>query len=176
VLGLQDYEIARVSTPPISSVRPATERTGYEAARLLHRLLRGERPHRRTVQVPALELVARESTIGKQRAAATDVERALEFIRAKACDGIRVEDVAAHVLLPLRTFEIQFAAAVGRTVGAEIRTARLQRITHLLTTTDLSLSSVARLAGMNGPSALNEFFRRWTGTTPAKYRMQRREG
>ena len=93
----------------------------------LHRLMRGERPARRAVQLPALELVERESTVGKQRAATTDIDRALEFIRQKACEDIRIEHVAAHVGVPLRTFEIQFSAATGRTVGEEIRGVRLER-------------------------------------------------
>ena len=176
VLGVGDVEAARVAHPPISSIRPALEQTGYQAARLLHQLLRGERPKRRAVQVPAVELVERESTIGRRRAAATDVELAREFIRQKGGGGIRVEDVVRHVHLPLRTFEIQFAAATGHTVGEEIRAARLQRVKHLLETTDLPLASVARLADMNSASCLNEFFRRWTGTTPAKYRREYRRG
>jgi LacI family transcriptional regulator len=173
VLGVGDTELARVSLPPISTIRPALERTGYEAAGMLHRLIRGEQLKRCTVQVSALELVERDSTLGKRRAAATDVDRALEFIRQKASDNLRVEDVAAHVRLPLRTFEIQFAAATGCTVGEEIRNARLHRIKHLLETTDLPLASVAHLAGMNSAAALNEFFRRWTRTTPGKYRRKR---
>jgi LacI family transcriptional regulator len=175
VLGVRDLEIARISTPPISSIRLDEERTGYEATRLLHRVMQGERLARRAVQIPALELVERESTIGKQRAAGTDVHRALEYIRQHACEGIRVEDVAAHVHMALRTFEIQFAAAVGRTVGDEIRQVRLARAKELLETTDLPVSSVARLLAMNDGCYLNNFFRRWIGMTPLTYRRRCRK-
>jgi LacI family transcriptional regulator len=176
VLGVRDLEIARISTPPISTIRLDDERLAHEASRLLHRLMRGEKLPRRVVLVPAMELVERESTVGKMRALTTDVQRALEYIRQKACDGIRVEDVANHVCMSLRTFELQFAAATGRTVGEEIRTVRLERAKHLLETTDLPISSVARLIAMNDGSYLNHFFQRWTGTTPLKYRRQRRAG
>ena len=172
VLGVGDHAVARVSSPPISSIRLANERMGYEAAHLLHRLMRGERVSRRAVQLPTLELVERESTVGKQCAATTDVERALAFIEQNACDAIRVEDVAAHVRLPLRTFELQFAATAGRTVGEAIRSTRLNRAKTLLETTDLPLDAIARQLGMNAGSYLNEFFRRWTGTTPGKYRQK----
>jgi LacI family transcriptional regulator len=175
VLGVRDLEIARISTPPISSIRLDEERTGYEATRLLHRVMRGERLSRRSMLVPALELVERDSTIGKQRAAATDVQLALEYIRQHACEGIRVEDVAAHVHMALRTFEMQFAAAVGRTVGDEIRQVRLARAKELLETTDLPISSVARLLAMNSGGYLNNFFRRWAGMTPMTYRKNFRK-
>jgi LacI family transcriptional regulator len=175
VLGVRDLEIARISTPPISSIRLDEERTGYEATRLLHRVMRGERLSRRAMLIPALELVERDSTIGKQRAAATDVQLALEYIRQHACEGIRVEDVAAHVHMALRTFEMQFAAAVGRTVGDEIRQVRLARAKELLETTDLPISSVARLLAMNSGGYLNNFFRRWAGMTPVTYRKNCRK-
>jgi LacI family transcriptional regulator len=175
VLGVRDLEVARISTPPISSIRLNEERTGYEATRLLHRAIHGERLSRRAVQIPAQELVERESTIGKQRAAATDVQLALEYIRQHACEGIRVEDVAAHVHMAIRTFEMQFAAAVGRTVGDEIRQVRLAKAKELLETTDLPVSSVARLLAMNNGCYLNNFFRRWTGMTPIAYRRGSRQ-
>ncbi|MGA2253693.1 MAG: substrate-binding domain-containing protein [Thermoguttaceae bacterium] len=174
VLGEQDFEIARVANPPISSIRPATERMGYEAARTLHAMIIGKKVERRMLEVPALELVARKSTEGKRRAVVTDVDRAREFIRQNACAGIRVEDVAAQVRVPLRTFEIGFSTATGRTVGQEIREVRLARAKTLLETTDLPLASIAHLLGMNAASYLNEFFRRWTGTTPGKHRRKYR--
>jgi LacI family transcriptional regulator len=170
VVGVRDLEIARISTPPISSIRLDEERMGYEATRLLHRIMRGERLSRRALQIPAMELVERESTIGKLRAGATDVHLALDYIREHACAGIRIEDVAAHVHMALRTMEIQFAAAVGRTVGEEIRQVKLARAKQLLETTDLPVSSVARLLSMKNGCDLNKFFRRWTGMTPLTYR------
>ena len=137
---------------------------------MLHGLMQGKRPARRVLRIPVEELLERESTIGKHRAAATDVQRAVEFIRRNACEGIRVRDVAAHVHLALRTFELEFAAARQSTVGDEIRSVRLARAKTLLETTDLPLARVATQVGFHAASYLNQFFRRETGITPAKYR------
>jgi LacI family transcriptional regulator len=175
VLGVGDLEIARTFLPPISSIRPARERIGYEGTRMLHGLMQGKPPARRVLRIPVEELLERQSTIGKHLAAATDVQRALEFIRRNACDGIRVRDVAAHVHLALRTFELQFAAAQRRTVGDEIRSVRLARAKTLLETTDLPLARVANQVGFQAASYLNQFFRRETGITPAKYRKRLRQ-
>jgi DNA-binding LacI/PurR family transcriptional regulator len=170
VLSIGDSGIARTTSPPITSFRLEFERVGFESVKLLHRVLLGEKPTRRAVLVPVRELVERESTVGKRRAPVTDVQRAQDFIRQMVSEAIRVRDVAAHVNVPLRTFELQFAEATGHTVGEEIRQLRLERAKTLLETTDLSLDRVAKLLGMNAGSYLYEFFRRWTGITPAQYR------
>jgi len=175
VLGADDFDVARLATPPISSIRPAGERIGYEAARLVHRLMQRQRLPRRIVMIPPLELVPRESTIGKHRAGATDIERALDFIQRKACEGIRIEDVANYVHMPLRTFELQFAKVVDHTVGEEIRAVRLGRAKTLLTTTDLPLATVAHQVGFAEASYFCEFFRRWEKTTPSAYRRSNKK-
>jgi transcriptional regulator GlxA family with amidase domain len=76
--------------------------------------------------------------------------------------------------MPLRTFELEFAAARQRTVGDEIRAVRLARAKTLLETTDLPLARVANQVGFQAAAYLNQFFRRETGITPATYRRQKR--
>jgi LacI family transcriptional regulator len=175
VLGVEDWDTSRLASPPISSIRTNGEQIGYEAAHLLHRMIRGERLPQRNVAVPAIEVVARESTVGRLRAAATDIKQALAYIHETACEGIRNEDVANHVHVPLRTLELQFAASVGRTVGAEIRHVRLARAKHLLETTDMSMARVAHLIGLSSASTLTTFLRRWADITPKAYRRAHRE-
>jgi LacI family transcriptional regulator len=170
VLGTHDTDIARLATPPISSIRTPIERIGYEAARLLHRIMQGKRLARRLVMLPALEVVGRESTVGKRQTPSTDVQKALAFIHDKACEGIRVEDVAAHVQMAMRTFELAFSEAVGHTAGDEIRNVRLARARELLESTDLALASIARQTAFTDASSLNRFFRRWIGISATEYR------
>jgi LacI family transcriptional regulator len=164
-----------LASPPISSIRTNGEQIGFEAARLLHRMICGERLPRRKIAVPAVEVVARESTVGRLRAAETDIKLALAYIQETACEGIRNEDVANHVHVPLRTLELQFAASVGRTVGAEIRHVRLARAKYLLETTDMSMARVAHLVGLSSASTLTTFLRRWADITPNAYRKARRQ-
>jgi LacI family transcriptional regulator len=172
ILGSHDTDFARLASPPISSVRTPLERIGYESARLLHRMMLGKRVARRLVQFPALGVSGRESTMGKRQVPATDVQKALAFIRDKACEGIHVEDVAAHVQMALRTFELAFNEAVGHTAGDEIRNARLARAKTLLETTDLALASVAHQTAFSDASSLNRFFHRWMGISATEYRRK----
>jgi len=175
VVGIHDTAMARLSSPPISSIRPPHQAIGYRAARVLHRILLGQRPGRRNILIPAMKLVGRSSSIEKPRAATTDVDRALDFIREHATEGIQVPDVAAHVHVPLRTFQIEFAASVGRPVGEEIRRVRLERIKNLLEMTDLPLENVARLAGLATAVSLIRIVNSATGMSPADYRRQHRD-
>lgn len=175
ILGVGDFETARMAPIPISSLRTDNEKIGYESIQLLHRLLQGEKPGKRIRLVPLLELNARESTMGKRRAAWTDVDRALNYIHDRACEGIRVEDVASYVQMPLRTFEIEFSKAIGHSVGQEIRQTKLKRAQTLLRTTDLPLRSIARLIGLTDAANLNRFLVRWTETSAVDYRHKSRE-
>jgi transcriptional regulator GlxA family with amidase domain len=118
--------------------------------------------------------VPRESTIGKCRAGGTDIDRALAFIRAKAGENILVEHVAAHVHIPLRTFELDFSAATGSTVGEEIRKAKIARANTLLDTSDLPLDRIAQMCGLVNGINLNKYFRRWTGVSAARRRRNMR--
>jgi transcriptional regulator GlxA family with amidase domain len=138
----------------------------------VHRMMLGKRLAQRLVLLPALEVIARESTVGKRPAPATDMQRALAYIQDMACEGIHVDDVAAHVTMALRTFEMAFTEAFGHTAGEEIRNARLARAKNLLETTDLALASVARQTGFTDASSLNRFFHRWTGLSATEYRRK----
>jgi len=94
-------------------------------------------------------------------------------IRHRACEGVTVVDIAAELHMSVRRLEIQFAAAVGRTVGEELRRVRLARAEELLANTDLSLTRVADLVGCNDSAYLTNLFRRKFNLTPSQYRKQK---
>lgn len=68
----------------------------------------------------------------------------------------------------------QFAAATGRTVGAEIRRVRLEQVKTLLETTDLPPGQRGPTGGHERRIVSQRVFRRWEGMTPIQYRRQRR--
>lgn len=175
ILGVGDFETARMAPIPISSLRTDNEKIGFESIQLLHRLLQGEKPAKRIRMIPLLELTARESTLGKRRATWTDVDRAMNYIHDRAFEGIRVEDVASYVHMPLRTFEIEFSKAIGHSVGHEIRQTKLKRAQILLRTTDLPLRSIARLVGLADAASLSRFLVRWSHMSAMDYRNKSRE-
>ena len=173
VLAVGDTTVAQIAAPPLSSIRSDYEKIGYEAGRLVHRLMDGKEVTQRHWPIPALGLVARESTVGRERTSETDIDRALSYIHDHACEEITARDVAARLRLALRTFELQFQAEVGRTAAEEIRRVKIERAKSLLANTNLTILQIAGLVGLNNSSYFAEFFRRHTGMTPSDYRRSR---
>lgn len=175
VLGVGDSDLSRLCSPPMSTIRLQSDEIGFQAAQLLHQILLGEAKSKRDLDFPPLRIVLRESTMGPQRSAITDIDRAIQFIEEKACDGIRTQDVANEVRISLRALEQEFKKSVGRTIGSLIQEIRLNRAKHLLETTDLSTQRIASMIGFTHYSCLNRMTARTLGMTPIQYRKQCRE-
>ncbi|UUO07987.1 substrate-binding domain-containing protein [Blastopirellula sp. J2-11] len=175
VVGTGDTTIARLCDPPISSIRVNREETGYQAVRCLHQRIQGIELEQTTFEVPAIELVARHSTVGAKQTPTTDVQRALEYIQRHACDGVQLQTVADTVQVSLRTLELDFKKTTGRTMGDLIQQIRLDRAKHLLETTNLSTQRIANLVGFSHYSCLNRMTSRMLNMTPAQYRKRHLE-
>jgi LacI family transcriptional regulator len=174
VLGVDnDPVLCNLTTPPLSSIIPNTRRTGFEAAALLDRMMRGEHVAPEACLIPPVGIETRQST-DVLAIADRDVASALRFIREHACDGIDVQDVLRAVPLSRRVLESRFRAWVGRTPHAEILRIRLDRVKELLLETDLPLERIAALAGFEHSEYMNVAFRRELGPTPGQYRRQLR--
>lgn len=113
VLGVDNDELlCELASPPLSSVMPNTLRTGYEAAALLDRMMRGEAVRPVAHLIPPVGLVARQPTdvlALEDRA----VAQAVRFIREHACEGINVGDVLQGVTLSRRVLEQRFRRLLG---------------------------------------------------------------
>jgi LacI family transcriptional regulator len=101
-------------TRPLSSVVPNVQRTGYEAAALLDEMMGGKSVRGETHLIPPLGIATRQSTdvlVLEDR----NVARAVQFIRDRACDGIKVKDVLRAVPQSRTLLESRFKRILGRT-------------------------------------------------------------
>jgi len=174
VIGVDNDPLAcELAYPPLSSVIPDCRRIGYQAAEILHRLMRGECPQGPERDVAPLGVAVRAST---EIMAIADslVADAMRFIRERACEGIRVEDVLDHVAVSRSVLQRRFRKAIGLTVHDAIARAKLRRVKQLLSETDLSLTAVADRAGFAHVEYLSAAFRKATGSTPGTYRREHR--
>lgn len=171
ILGCGNLTVSRSQSPVCSSVQTPTVRVGFEAAKLLHRLMQGETPPAEPMLLPPLGIVERESTRGIVKEA-NPLRRALDFINDHACEGISVADVVRSVSVARRTLEEHFAERIGHSPGQEIQRVRLERAKELLTEADLSIALVADMIGFKETARFTEFFRKQTGQTPTGYRQQ----
>jgi LacI family transcriptional regulator len=175
VIGVDNDELlCDLADPPLSSVIPDTQRTGYEAARLLDLLMAGQSELPTAHLIKPLGIVTREST----DVLATDdgdLSAAVRFIRAHATQGIKVEDVLRAVPLSRRVLESRFQKLLGRTPHEEITRVQIERVKELLTETDLSLAAIAHRTGYRHVEYMSVAFKRETGRPPSEFRAVHRK-
>jgi LacI family transcriptional regulator len=171
VVGVGADEIAcELADPPLSSVVLNASRMGYEAARMLDRLMRGEKAEGE-VLVPPLEVAARQST---DVMAISDpvVAKAMHFVREHACEGINVEDVLTYMAMSRTALQDRFRKTLRRSIHDVVVEARMSRVKELLVETSLSLEKIAERTGFAYPEYMSIIFRQRTGWTPARYRRE----
>ena len=126
MIGVDNDALLRdLSSPPLSRVIPNTQRTGYEAAELLDRMMSG-----RTVDVAAhlispVGIATRQST---DTLAIEDraIARAVLHIREHAFEQINIASVLEVVPLSRRLFESRFKNLLGHTPHEEIIRVRMK--------------------------------------------------
>jgi LacI family transcriptional regulator len=174
IAGMNEEAICESLRPTLSSVEAGFDRIGYEAARLLDRLMCGEAAPSAPILLPAQGLVVREST--DFIAVDNDlIASALAFIAAKSHLDISADDVARSVNTHPRTLQRHFRGYLDRSVATEIRNVRIERAKRDLTQTHHPLAQIARDAGFGTAIRMCEIFRREVGVTPKRYREERQE-
>jgi LacI family transcriptional regulator len=156
---------------PLSSVDAGYPRIGYEAARVLDRLIAGEKLTReeRVTRLPPLRVVQRLST---DILAVDDpqVADALRFIREHACDPCSVDAVLRQVPVGRRWLERQFERKLGRTPRDEILRVQIESAKRLLLQPGMILPMIAERCGFSDASTFGRAFLRSAGTSPAAFR------
>ena len=176
VVGVDDDELlCELADPPLTSVAPDTERTGYLAAELLDRLMSGRKVRNGGHFVEPLGVVVRASS-DVLAIEDPDVSAAVRFIRERACSGINVSDLLTQVPLSRRVLETRFKKALGRSPHEEIDRVRLDRVKELLRETDQPLAEIARRAGYDHVEYLSVVFKKKVGRPPSEYRRTHRVG
>ena len=172
VIGVDnDPLLCSLTSPPLSSVIPNTHRTGYEAAALLDRVMSGERIAPKGHLIPPIGVETRQST-DVLALADREIAAAVRFIREHACDGATIGDLLRVVPLSRRVMEARYRKATGRTPHQDLVRFRIDRVKQLLAETDHSLERIAMLAGFDHPEYMSVAFKRESGSTPGRFRLQ----
>jgi LacI family transcriptional regulator len=148
------------------------EDLGYEAARMLDRLLRGK-PLPSPMILPPVGVATRGST---DVVAVDDpkLARAVRFIRQRACDPCTVNDVVEELQSSRRWLELKFANHFGRTPHEEIVRVRMERARYLLRASRLPIHRIAERCGYPLLHNFGRAFKQAIGETPAAYRRRLR--
>jgi LacI family transcriptional regulator len=170
IVGVDDDRVeCELASPGLSSVAVPWSLIGQQAAQLVARGLSGIDITSRLERVSPLGVVARQSS---DVLAIDDVlvRNAVLWIQSHVSERLTVPRIAEAAKSSRRRLERRFVAALGRTVAAEVRHARVEAALHLLTTTPLLLPEVACRSGFGTAALLSEEFRSELGVPPGKFR------
>jgi LacI family transcriptional regulator len=174
VLGVDNDELICATTnPPLTSILRDTEGSGYYAAQMLDRLMRGRSRKSESLFYKPLRVVGRQSTEKLQFVDRLAV-KAVEFIRINSGIGMNVTDVVKHLKVSRRLAELRFRQAVGHSIHDELQSARLAQVRRLLQETDLSVSEITDHCGYESESYLGLVFRKQFNTTMRQFRKNAR--
>jgi LacI family transcriptional regulator len=176
VLGVDnDLLLTKMVRPTLSSVDLGAERMGFEAAKMLERIIRGKKVGKDLVEIAPDGVITRHSTdvLNIEDPAVAEAAR---FIREHAAESIGVEDVLHKVAMSRRNLERRFKKAMHHSLLDDIRRVKLDRAARLLRETNLSIEHVAAQSGFNSHVRFTTVFRDHMNATPSAYRKSHRTG
>jgi len=172
VVGVDnDPVVCGMSFPPLSSVSVQQYQSGYEAAALLDKMMRGVEPKEMQIMAQVDGLVVRQSSdvFSVEDLA---VCKALRFIHQHVDRPILVDEVAQAAGLYRRGLERRFHKYLGSTILEVCREARTSHIAKVLRESRWSLEEIAYQCGFSQSSHMTRFFTSVRGETPSAYRKR----
>jgi LacI family transcriptional regulator len=167
-----DVMLAETAEPTVSGSVLPVHRLGYEAARLLNGLMRGE-------PIPKVPIVIEPSGVIHIRQSSDvsslpdrDVHLAVQYIREHAIETFKVPNLAKALGISRRKLDQDFTRVVGHTPNEAILRARLERAKRLLLETGWPLTRVAERSGFGTVRRFHQVFAQREGMTPAAYRKR----
>lgn len=170
VLGVDNDEtLCELSDPPLSSIVQDAEKGGYDAARLLDRLIRRTTDQVHDIVVEPLQVITRQST---DIYATPDeyIASSLKYIHQNIDKNLQVNEVVRQVPLSRRSLEMRFQQVIGYPIYKYIQNLRMEKFSKKLLETDLTVFEIALDLGMNDTKNIARQFRQVKGCTPLEYR------
>lgn len=175
VLGVNNEQLmCETMSPSLSSIDMDSESGGFNAAKMLDQLMRGEKPESRSIVFGVTEVVARNST-ESIHIANRDVVKAMEFIRINAGTNIQVADVSRHLGMTRQWAERLFKRERGHSIKEEIQEVRMRTIRSLVAETTMPLQEIAQRCGFECIHHLGHIFKKAYGMTMSEFRLRHRD-
>ncbi|HEY5916518.1 MAG TPA: DNA-binding transcriptional regulator [Chryseolinea sp.] len=172
VLGVDNDEmICDLSDPALSSIELDTEKGGYEAARLMEKMVKSKVLSAPDVIVKPTQVVTRQST---DVFASKDkyVVNALKYIHGNLDKNLKVDQVLREVPLSRRSLEKRFMLTTGYPVYEYIYNQRIEKFTQKLLETDMTIFEIALDLGLSDSKNIARQFKQIKGVTPMEYRKK----
>jgi len=155
--------------PLITTIDTNYYQTGYEAAKLLHKVMENKQQEYEHIFISPKGVIARQST---DTYATEDsvVKTALRFIADNIDKEIQVIDVVAEVPLSKSALEKRFKIATGTTIKEEINRLRVICAQRLLADKSVKIKHIHRHSGFSSALHMRRIFQKNLNMTPGEYR------
>ncbi|HCF80388.1 MULTISPECIES: helix-turn-helix domain-containing protein, partial [unclassified Proteiniphilum] len=172
LLGVDNDElICHLSDPPISSIVTDVEKGGYEAGRLIDRMIKGEIVEPFNIIIRPTRFELRKST-EKYDISNGYISQVVNYIEDNFNTDINIEELTELVPLSRRNLEVKFKEEMGTTIYQFILSCRIDYFAHLLLTTDRTLYDMALEAGFNDCKNISRIFKKHRGCTPVEFQKK----
>ena len=180
ILGIGGDSLICENQPvPLSSVEHDQERTGYEGAALLDKLMspsdkikQSKQSNNLTILIPPTGITVRAST-DRMAVSSPVLRKALVFIRQNLSKPIGIDQIAEAIGTSRATLDRLFLSEMNRSAGKEILRQRISLAKSLLANEGLSIAQIAAECGFCNQAYLTNVFRAETGLTPKAWRRGR---
>lgn len=170
-----DEGVCNGTLVPLSSVDMDRRRQGYEAASLLDRLMRGDKPPSKPILIPPKGVVVRQSS-DILAVPHLEVAKALRFIWQNFHNPqVGVGDVVAATAMSKSGLSHAFEIHLNCAIGEQLRRIRVERAKGMLLDRKLKLNAIAAACGFGNAERLCNTWIRFTGKPPGVWRRSQGE-
>jgi LacI family transcriptional regulator len=166
-----DEMICNLSDPPITSILLDVEKGGFEAARLLHQMVKERRNVPFNIVVKPVRIEARKST-EKLVIQNNHVKTVVEYIENNYITLKSIDELVNLIPLSRRILEIKFKEEMGTSIYQYIIRCRIDHLANLLITTNDTLFDVVLQSGFNDCKNISRIFKKYKNCTPYEFRQQ----
>ena len=174
IVGVDNDEtICTLVNIRLSSVAIDAEKAGYEAAALLHTMMRRGGTSQQRIEIKPTHVVTRTST---DVVAVDDphVATAVKYIRDNCRQELYVRDIARAAGVSRRCLETRFRATLARSINHQVRYSRIQMIMNMLIETTMTISEIAFSMGFPDAAHIARYFKSETNLSLAEFRRRHR--
>ncbi|MBI1769632.1 MAG: DNA-binding transcriptional regulator [Bacteroidetes bacterium] len=172
VLGVDNDEmICNLSDPPLSSISLDAEKGGYDAAELLHKMMKNKTKDFYDIQVMPMQVITRHST---DIYATNDIHisSTLRYIHQNINTHLHVEQILKQIPISRRSLEKRFQQVTGFPVYKYIYNLRIEKFAQKLLETDKAVFEIALDIGLEDGKNISRTFKKIKGCTPHEFRKK----
>ncbi len=166
-----DPLLCELCEPTLSSIGLDAHRAGYEAAQVLHALMKGGKAG------PDTRILAEPTHVSRRQSTASGFDQDPVVAKARRCifrryadPSFQIRDIAEQCGVSRRLLETRFVQAVGRTLLQELIEVRMERARALLRDSSETVAAIAESSGFSDTNYFTKAFRHRHGLAPQNYR------